>query len=544
MTDSCNSVSTNTLFSSIELKEYHNNNNLNHHNTNHHNNACNNVYNDFTNDDVPATQFEHENNNNTNNVDKSFCSKKTKKYILGFCFVIACFYLIFLLSFFTTLLGLFIQWTRLPLNLNTQEINKWNKLKQLRNDNLDLAEEYNFFNNDFNISNLEFQQLFKEVDKNIGEEERTKNYKILKERNNKDDNVDPLLELRVNQLQVLTTHNSYHQRKQPFSWFIPSMNYEHDTITNQLNNYGVRGLELDIHFNRDTKYWHVYHVPIIDDKSSCNTFMECLKEVKDWSDSVNGNHDLIFIYIEPKNVRDFHDFCKDDKQLVFRKLLEEITSIIPITQILTPAKLKGRNNSLREAINKRGWPKRKRVRGMFTFVMNFWEENKACKEVFISEAKKNPYQYKNQTYTMLDAVFFRSTYEKVIVNKEEDAIFLEVDDARTHIEESATASQLGQFGQLRQGKQQEKETSSLGKVVPKPDNNSFLIKDLVKQGFIVRCATGSREDVEGSALGSSRRRKTEACLLSGAQLISTDYPNSNIVKKYFVNETIVNPIFL
>ena len=70
-------------------------------------------------------------------------------------------------------------------------------------------------------------------------------------------------ELRMNQLQVIGTHNSYHVRDKPIkSGRASEWNYTHPPLDVQLDR-GVRSFELDLHWRGGE--FLVFHVPIIDE---------------------------------------------------------------------------------------------------------------------------------------------------------------------------------------------------------------------------------------------------------------------------------------
>src|SRR4029079_19187261 len=81
--------------------------------------------------------------------------------------------------------------------------------------------------------------------------------------------------LRLDPIQVKATHNSYHI--QPADMSISALNYTRRPLGDQLAEEGVRGLELDIHFNYALKQFEVYHIPKIDEGTTCRRFVDCLE---------------------------------------------------------------------------------------------------------------------------------------------------------------------------------------------------------------------------------------------------------------------------
>ncbi len=170
------------------------------------------------------------------------------------------------------------------------------------------------------------------------------------------------VQIRLNQIQVLGTHNSYSQGTDPrilaaldaavgprldqmvrsmspkarAEWdeyhpnrvsFGEALNYRFPSLTAQLD-AGLRSLELDLNndpdggrFLKPAAYealkdkgpllpldqtdmekpgFKVFHMVDVDVRSSCNLFTSCLSELKRWSDAHPG-HEPIFILIETKS---------------------------------------------------------------------------------------------------------------------------------------------------------------------------------------------------------------------------------------------------
>ena len=143
--------------------------------------------------------------------------------------------------------------------------------------------------------------------------------------------------LKLNQIQIIGSHNSYKQAiEDPLINIILAkdsnalgLNYRHLPIKEQLD-LGVRGLEIDVlHDPVGGRYSNpvgiktlkdkgfsplpydssnqlsepglkVLHVPDIDFRSHCLTFLNCLTEIKEWSDA-NSDHVPIIITINPKD---------------------------------------------------------------------------------------------------------------------------------------------------------------------------------------------------------------------------------------------------
>ncbi|MGB1854703.1 MAG: Ca2+-dependent phosphoinositide-specific phospholipase C, partial [Candidatus Thalassarchaeaceae archaeon] len=101
--------------------------------------------------------------------------------------------------------------------------------------------------------------------------------------------------LRINHIQVLGTHNSYHI--EPFGPTIRAYDYTHEALDVQAEYFGVRQFELDVWWDPRGQLY-VYHNQY-DFRSNCATFEDCLNTLLTWSDN-NPNHVPLMIWVEPK----------------------------------------------------------------------------------------------------------------------------------------------------------------------------------------------------------------------------------------------------
>ncbi len=167
--------------------------------------------------------------------------------------------------------------------------------------------------------------------------------------------------LRINHMQVKGTHNSYHLR--PKELATEEWDYSHAPLAEQLESFGVRQVELDVHWHSDVGGFRVYHVPILDDRSTCDKLVDCLKEMKNWSDANPGHH-LLFILIEPKD-----DIDKESIVGRYDELDAEIRSVWPAERLITPDDLLGDHENLEQALKADGWPTLGQSRGKALFHM-------------------------------------------------------------------------------------------------------------------------------------------------------------------------------
>lgn len=319
---------------------------------------------------------------------------------------------------------------------------------------------------------------------------------------------DKIENLIINQYQTLGSHNSYRKNTQPEivafmnasakllpEGFDPaSWDYDHETLEDQLNIYGLRSFELDVYrdpegglFNNrlgnafvelDTDSGEekllspglkILHFPDFDYHTHFFTFVDALEALKTWSSS-NSNHLPITILIEAKEdnpaimlpgfgLTSTLDFSANTVEEIENEINQVFST--DVNHILKPDQVRGSNASLRDAITTTGWPTIAESRGKIMFVLM------ARNEVIDSYV---------DGHSSLEG---RSMFVFTVVDKDE-AAFLNVND---------------------------------------PEANLSEIQNYVDQGFIVR--TQADSDTEQARSGSYSRMNS--AFESGAQIINTDY---------------------
>ena len=309
---------------------------------------------------------------------------------------------------------------------------------------------------------------------------------------------EPDSDVRINQIQVIGTHNSYHagltpgvgrllQRVNPKAF--EELDYSHGDLTAQFD-HGIRQVELDVFGDaKGGRFAHPYgatlnaggaaafdpqgvmskpgfkvmHVQDIDYVSNCQPFVACLREIRAWSRS-HPRHAPIFILVETKTdppipgvpgMASPEPFTAE----ALDALDAEIRSVFPATEMVTPDQVRGRYATLPEAVAKGGWPTLKAARGKFVFLLDQTNVTAAYVEGHPALAGR---------------VLFTNAEPG-----HPDAAFVEQNDGAP---ETITA--------------------------------------LVKRGYLVR--TRSDSDTREGRSGSAVQR--DAALRSGAQIVSTDYP--------------------
>lgn len=210
--------------------------------------------------------------------------------------------------------------------------------------------------------------------------------------------------LKLNQLQVIGSHNSYKTAIEPELYkalyakdsAIAGVQYEHIAITDQLT-MGLRNLEIDIYADtKGGKYAHpkglelvkpekaydpngemnkpgfkIIHMVDVDFRSSVLTFENCLQMLKKWSDEHPG-HTPVFITLEPKD--GYTNKFGTTPEAFTPQLFDEADAVIRKNlgsdKIITPDMVRGKYATLEEAVLKGNWPTLKTAKGKFFFLLD------------------------------------------------------------------------------------------------------------------------------------------------------------------------------
>jgi hypothetical protein len=309
---------------------------------------------------------------------------------------------------------------------------------------------------------------------------------------------DPAIKL--NQIQVIGTHNSYHAGIAPneskvwqtkYADAYKGLDYQHQPLPQQFDS-GVRQIELDIF--ADSKgglYAHpsgpstvaaaklppdpdfdpngimnkpgfkVMHVQDVDYRSTCQPFVACLQQVREWSQAHPG-HVPIFILVETKQGKPRGEVHLTEPEpftsATFDALDAEIRSVFPPKEMITPDDVRGNYDTLNEAVLAGNWPTLASARGKVVFLM----DQRPVGPVYLAG---HP--------ALRGRVLFTNSEPG-----EPDAAFIERNDG------------------------------------PADD-----ITSLVRKGYLIRARTDS-DTKQARANDTSTR---DAMMASGAQLLSTDY---------------------
>jgi hypothetical protein len=309
-------------------------------------------------------------------------------------------------------------------------------------------------------------------------------------------------QLRLNQIQVIGSHNSYHAglaaseavwlgKLNPKS--AAALDYRHPVLDVQLSN-GVRQVEIDIFADVEGgRYAHpanlkfvsdmglpadppfdpgglfqkpgfkVIHAQDVDYRSNCQPFTGCLGVILNWSKAHPG-HLPIFVLIETKEGRTRPQFQVEPEKFtpaVFDALDKEIRSVFDASKMIVPDDVRGKHRTLEEAVLAGGWPSLESARG---------------KVLFLLDQRKAGPDYLAGHPSLKGRVIFTNAEPG-----SPDAALVEVNE---------------------------------------PLDDPGLIPSLVRRGYLVRTRTDA-DTVQGRS-GDVKQR--DAAMASGAQILSTDYP--------------------
>ena len=309
--------------------------------------------------------------------------------------------------------------------------------------------------------------------------------------------------IRLNQIQVIGTHNSYHagiapsesklmQQRSPAAY--AGLDYRHASLDRQFS-AGVRQIELDVFADtQGGRYAHpagprlvaeaglpadpafdpaglmlkpgfkVMHVQDYDYRSNCQPFTACLQVVRNWSLAHPG-HLPIFILVETKQgdlPEQYHAVTSEKfTSATFDALDAEIRSVFPPAEIITPDDVRGSHATLEESVLTGGWPTLASARGKVVFLM----DQRPVGPVYL---EGHP--------SLRGRVLFTNAQPG-----QPDCAFTEMNDGP-------------------------------------PEQ----IAALVRKGYLVR----TRTDADTKEARANQTTRRDAALASGAQILSTDYPAS------------------
>lgn len=220
----------------------------------------------------------------------------------------------------------------------------------------------------------------------------------------------------------------------------------------------------------------VFHMVNYDVNAVCHTFIECLQQIKAWSDN-NPHHVPITIGLELKTDAIMSNLSgvglDEATNWTLPRILNvdaEILSVFPPKQLLRPDDVRKPGLTLEQSILYHGWPRLDSVRGRILFY-------------FDNNPKPSDPNSPRELYT-------------------EGAPSLENRTVFTNALEGAPDAAFIKYNE------------------PSSATSMAEIQRLVRKGYLVR----TRADKSVTTVLNRTTEMREAALASGAQIVSTDYP--------------------
>lgn len=311
---------------------------------------------------------------------------------------------------------------------------------------------------------------------------------------------DPDGQVQLNQIQTVGTHNSYHVENSEAEKNVRELvkpgtgrggeEYTHVPLPEQLSQQKVRQVELDVVRDPDggrfanpllrqlthSGPWFpaimnrpgikILHEEDVDYRSNCLTFVECLGEIKYWSDNHPGAIPITILLqfddgagpnFPPYKVQPLLPWTKD----AMVEAEHEVLSVFPQRQLITPDDVRQPGLTLHQSVTQHGWPTLAQSRGKVLFGMD------NDRDAYV---QGNP--------NLENRLFFTNSQDAL---DEPDAAFAIRDEA---------------------------------------DSLETVIQGLVKEGMLIRTRADTPE-VQAKSGDTTRR---DAAFASGGQVVSTDYP--------------------
>jgi hypothetical protein len=314
-------------------------------------------------------------------------------------------------------------------------------------------------------------------------------------------------DIRLNQIQVIGTHNSYHVAPHPNVMGLiaaagkgvaEGLDYTHPPLADQFSRLGIRQIELDVFADPQGGHYaepsarkllklqgkdagpdpneggrlqnpglKVIHVQDIDYISTTPTFVDALKAIRAWS-VAHPRHVPIMVLVE---LKDQSIATLATRPVRFGKaeldtVDTEILSVFGRSEILAPDDVRGPSETLPDALKTRGWPTLDATRGKVMFAL---DNEGALRDLYL------------EGHPALKGRLLFTT----VAPDHPAAAWMKVND---------------------------------------PVRDFDRIQSLVRDGFLVR----TRADADTRQARKNDPSQRDKALASGAQFVSTDYPEPRV----------------
>ena len=313
--------------------------------------------------------------------------------------------------------------------------------------------------------------------------------------------------LRLNQIQVIGTHNSYHIAPHPNVLRLldqkspgrsEGFDYTHRPFAEQFSRLGIRQVELDVFADSQGGRYakpaarsilqgqgvdpgadpaqegelsapglKIFHVQDIDFLSRASTFAAALKQIHDWS-VAHPRHVPILILVETKQeaIPALPTRPEPFGAAEFAAIDAAILAAFGRDHVITPDDVRGNSATLPAALRSRGWPLLDASRGKVLVAL---DDEGTMRDSYLAD---HP--------ALRDRVMFVS-----VAPEHPAAAWMKINDP------------VAEFDQ---------------------------IQELVRAGFLVR----TRADADTTEARRNDLARREKAFASGAQFLSTDYPEPDL----------------
>ncbi len=315
------------------------------------------------------------------------------------------------------------------------------------------------------------------------------------------------------QVQVIGTHDSYHQEltepeqaafdelARGVDTYGRSLAYSHAPLADQLEDQGVRSLELDLYPDPDGGLYaepavrralgsgplddpawsqpgiKVLHVVDLDPTTSCVLFTTCLDQIRTWSDA-HPDHLPLFVLLEPRQ-SDARAVAAGGVEAPpwdaarLDDLDDEIRATLEPTDLITPDDVREEGRTLERSVLDGRWPPLDASRGEVVFL-------------------------------------------------------LVADDGGVRARYAAGHPGLAGRVLFTDGEPGQPDTAFVRRDDPLAPGVADEIRRLVAAGYLVR----TRADEPLVQARSGDRSRLDAAVASGAQIVSTDFPAPGLATRY------------
>jgi hypothetical protein len=183
-------------------------------------------------------------------------------------------------------------------------------------------------------------------------------------------------EIRLNEIQMLASHNSYKKKGVPLGKLFVglgdsfeeanALKYGYQDLTKQFS-LGIRSMEFDLRLRKTS--FMLTHVPLVDNSSVAPDFSKALEEMRLYSVH-NPNHLPIIILMEIKDDWMILDHALQVMDTTDLENLDELIRLKLGNTLFTPSQMMQEGMGLKASIDAQGWPTVESLLGKIIIVLH------------------------------------------------------------------------------------------------------------------------------------------------------------------------------